>query len=192
MNSIKKFLNKKKIKLSLKTYGIDAMSAMAQGLFASLLIGTILNTLGTQFSLPVLNQIGGFASLVKGAAMAIAIGYALNAPGLVLFSLATVGYAADSLGGAGGPLAVLFIAIISTELGKLVSKETKIDILVTPLVTILSGCFLAIFLAPYIGYIANTVGPLPERDAACGSVALISSNKVSLCSTSEKALPTFL
>ena len=152
------FLNKKKISFSLKTYGIDAMSAMAQGLFASLLIGTILDTLGTQLALPVLNQIGGFASSVKGAAMAIAIGYALNAPSLVLFSLATVGYAADMLGKTGGPLAVYFIAIVSSELGKIVNKETKVDILVTPLVTILSGSLLSIFFAPYIGTMANSVG----------------------------------
>ena len=158
MNKVIEFLKKKGINFSLKTYGIDAMSAMAQGLFASLLIGTILNTLGTQFSLPILNQIGGFASSVKGAAMAIAIGYALNTPALVIFSLATVGYAADTLGGAGGPLAVLFIAIKSAELGKIVSKETKIDIIITPLVTILSGCLLSIYLAPHIGAAANAIG----------------------------------
>lgn len=158
MKKFKSFLQKKQINISLKTYGIDAMSAMAQGLFASLLIGTILNTLGTQFDLPILNQIGGFASSVKGAAMAIAIGYALKAPALVLFSLATVGYAADTLGGAGGPLAVLFIAIIAAEFGKLVSKETKIDILVTPLVTILVGALLSIYIAPFIGTIASAIG----------------------------------
>ena len=158
MKKFKNFLQKKQINISLKTYGIDAMSAMAQGLFASLLIGTILNTLGTQFNLQILNQIGGFASSVKGAAMAIAIGYALKAPALVLFSLATVGYASDTLGGAGGPLAVLFIAIIAAEFGKLVSKETKIDILVTPLVTILIGAFLSIYIAPFIGTIASAVG----------------------------------
>ena len=158
MNKIKNFLQKKQINISLKAYGIDAMSAMAQGLFASLLIGTILNTLGTQLSMPILNQIGGYASSVKGAAMAVAIGYALKAPALVLFSLATVGYAADTLGGAGGPLAVLFIAIIAAEFGKLVSKETKVDILVTPLVTILVGSLLSIYVAPYIGQVASAVG----------------------------------
>ena len=73
---------------------------------------------------------------MSGPAMAIAIGYALQAPPLVLFSLAAVGFAANTLGGAGGPLAVLFVAILAAELGKLVSKETKVDILVTPLVTI--------------------------------------------------------
>ena len=158
MKKIKEFLLKKQINISMKTYGIYAMSAMAQGLFASLLIGTILNTLGTQFNISILNEVGGYASSVKGSAMAIAIGYALKAPALVLFSLATVGYAADTLGGAGGPLAVLFIAIVAAEFGKLVSKETKIDILVTPIITILVGALLSIYIAPFIGTVASAVG----------------------------------
>lgn len=158
MASFKSFLERKDIVFSAKRYGIDALGAMAQGLFASLLIGTILSTLGQQTGIAILEQIGGFASSVKGAAMAIAIGYALHCPPLVLFSLAAVGYAADSLGGAGGPLAVLFVAIIAAELGKAVSKETKIDILVTPIVTICSGALLSIWCAPAIGTAASSVG----------------------------------
>ena len=136
------------------------MSAMAQGLFASLLIGTIISTLGTQLNIPILTDIGGYAKSAAGPAMAVAIGYALQAPPLVLFSLVAVGGASNTLGGAGGPLAVFFLAIIAAELGKLVSKKTKIDILVTPLVTILSGCLLAYFCAPYIGAAASSVGQL--------------------------------
>ena len=158
MSGLKSFLKRKDIVFSAKRYGIDALGAMAQGLFASLLIGTILSTLGQQIGVPVLEQIGGFASSVKGAAMAIAIGYALHCPPLVLFSLAAVGYAADTLGGAGGPLAVLLIAIVAAELGKAVSKETKIDILVTPIVTICSGAFLSIWCAPAIGKAASSLG----------------------------------
>lgn len=158
MSKFKAFLKRKDIEISGKRYGIDALGAMAQGLFASLLIGTILSTIGKQFSFDFLVQIGDFASAVKGCAMAIAIGFALKAPPLVLFSLATVGYAADDLGKAGGPLAVLIIAIIAAELGKAVSKETKLDILVTPLVTILSGCALSMLCAPYIGKAASAVG----------------------------------
>ena len=142
MGSVKEFCKRKNIVISAKRYGVDALGAMAQGLFCSLLIGTILNTLNTQLGLPFLVTVGGYASAMSGAAMAVAIGYALQAPPLVLFSLVTVGYAANELGsttlsggsGAGGPLAVLFIAVIAAELGKAVSKETKIDILVTPLV----------------------------------------------------------
>lgn len=158
MSKFKEFLKRKDIEFSAKRYGIDALSAMAQGLFASLLIGTIISTIGKQFSIQFLVDIGGFASAVKGCAMAVAIGYALKAPPLVLFSLAAVGYAADDLGGAGGPLAVLIIAIIAAELGKAISKETKLDILITPLVTIISGCGLSMLCAPYIGKAASSVG----------------------------------
>ena len=77
-----------------------------------------------------------------------------------MFSLITVGFAANALGGAGGPLAVYFIAVIATELGKVVSKETKIDILVTPLVTIGSGVAVSALLAPTLGAIAMKVGDL--------------------------------
>ena len=155
---IKEFLKKKDVQISLKRYGIDAMSAMAQGLFASLLIGTILNTLGTQLHIEILNQAGSFAMGAAGVAMAFSIGYALKAPPLVLFSLAAVGAAANSLGGAGGPLAVLLIAIITAEIGKLVSKETKVDIIVTPAITVIFGVALSILIAPTIGFVASSVG----------------------------------
>ena len=156
--NIKAFLGRKDIVISPKRYGIDALGAMAQGLFCSLLVGTILKTLGQQIGLQFLIDAGDFASAMSGAAMAVAIGYALKAPALVLFSLATVGYAANSLGGAGGPLAVLLIAITAAEFGKAVSKETKIDILVTPIVTILVGVGLAALIAKPIGDAAAAVG----------------------------------
>ena len=157
---LKGFLKKKNIEISAKRYFIDAMGAMANGLFASLLIGTIISTLGQQLHVQLLIDIGGFAKSVAGPAMAVAIAYALQAPPLVLFSMLAVGTAANTLGGAGGPLAVLVIAIIATELGKLVSKETKVDILVTPLVSICSGVLLSIGIAPYIGKAASAVGML--------------------------------
>ncbi len=155
---MKEFLKKKDVVISAKRYGIDALGAMAQGLFASLLIGTIISTLGTQLNIEVLEQIGTYAKAVSGPAMAVAIGYALHAPSLVLFSLLAVGEAANELGGAGGPLAVLVVAIVASEFGKLVSKETKIDILVTPFVTISVGVLLSMLIAPTIGEVANQVG----------------------------------
>ena len=157
-SSIEAFLKRKDIEITFQRYAIDALSAMAQGLFASLLIGTILTTIGDLSHLAAFNQIGTFAKSVAGPAMAIAIGYALRTPPLVLFSLAAVGYAANDVGGAGGPLAVLVIAIVASELGKAVSKETKVDIIVTPAVTILSGCGLALVAAPWIGALASSVG----------------------------------
>ena len=175
MSGFKAFLARKNIVFSAKRYGVDALGAMAQGLFCTLLVGTILNTLGTQLGVGFLSAtvvtvgsgdaavgytIGGLASAMVGPAMAIAIGYALQAPPLVLFSLAPVGYATNVLGGAGGPLAVLVIAIIAAECGKAVSKETKIDILVTPIVTVLVGIGAAYLIAPPIGRAASWVGNL--------------------------------
>ena len=182
------FLKRKNVEISFKRYAIDAMGAMALGLFASLLIGTIIKTLaenvgttGLMAALAsvtdtgelaakvaglstwnhfcwILWQIGNYATMVTGVAMAAAIGYALDAPPLVLFSLCAVGQATNTLGGSGGPLAVLFVAIIACEVGKLVSKETKIDILVTPAVTIIVGVGCAMVLAPIFKTICDSLG----------------------------------
>ena len=173
MGKFKAFLQRKDIILSGRRYGIDALGAMAQGLFCTLLVGTILNTLGKQFGISFLNEviatvgkgegavtytIGGLASAMVGPGIAIAIGAALRCPPLVLFSLIPVGFATNAMGGAGGPLAVYAVAIVASEFGKLVSKETKIDILVTPIVTILVGIGAAALIAAPIGKAANAVG----------------------------------
>lgn len=158
MEKVKAFLKRKNIEISVKRYFIDALGAMAQGLFASLLIGTIIGTLGTQFGIEILVTVGNYAKAAVGPAMAIAIGYALQAPPLVLFSLVAVGVAANEMGGAGGPMAVLVVAIIATEFGKVVSKETKIDIIVTPFITIFTGVVLSIWWAPVIGAAASAFG----------------------------------
>ena len=157
---MKEFLKRKDIVFSFKRYFIDALGAMAQGLFASLLIGTILSTIGQQFGIDALVTVGNYAKGAQGAAMAVAIGYALKCPPLVLFSLTSVGIAANELGGAGGAFAVLIITIVASELGKAVSKETKLDILVTPIVTICSGILVAMLIAGPIGVGASAVGNL--------------------------------
>ena len=152
-----------------KRYLVDAMSGMAQGLFASLLVGTIIKTLGQQLLRLGVNPVfqflvdaGAFCSEghVVGAAMAVGIGFAMGVHNLVLFSLVTVGAVANTLGGAGGPLAVLIIAIAAAEVGMLVSKKTKVDIIVTPIVTIITGVLLSVLFAKYIGIAASWVGKL--------------------------------
>ena len=173
MEKMKAFLKRKNIVLSARRYGIEALGAMAQGLFCTLLVGTILNTIGAQFGIGFLKAvivtigsgegavgytIGGLASAMVGPGIALAIGYALQCPPMVLFSLIPVGFAANYLGGAGGPLAVYFVAIFAAECGKLVSKETKVDILVTPIVTILAGIGIASVIAAPIGTAAKAVG----------------------------------
>ena len=166
-------MRKKDIVVSGKRYGIDALGAMAQGLFCTLLVGTILNTIGQQFNIGFLNEIivsvgsgegavhytiGGLASAMVGPGIAVAIGFALHCPTMVLFSLIPVGFAANAMAGAGGPLAVYFVTIVGAEFGKLVSKETKIDILVTPTVTVLAGIMFAKLVAAPIGSAAQAVG----------------------------------
>ena len=173
MEAVRKFLARKNIVFSARRYFIDAMGAMAQGLFCTLLVGTILNTIGQQLHIGFLTEvivtlgkgegavtytIGGLCSAMVGPGMAVAIGRALEAPPLVLYSLIPVGFATNYMGGAGGPLAVLFVAILAAEIGKAVSKETKIDILVTPAVTILVGVALAKWIAPPIGTAASAFG----------------------------------
>ena len=169
MDKLKAFLARKGVVCSFKQYGVDALSAMAQGLFCTLLVGTILNTLGQQLHIGFLTApivsvgtvsytVGGLASAMVGPGIAVAIGSALHCPPLVLFSLIPVGFAANAMGGAGGPLAVYAVTIIAAELGKLVSKETRIDILVTPCVTVLAGIAVAQLIAAPIGSAARAVG----------------------------------
>ena len=137
-----------------------SLSAMAQGLFASLLIGTIIKTIGQQMGLPLVVEAGSFAMSMAGPAMAISIAYAMHASPLVIFSMAAVGMAANTMGGAGGPLAVFVISLIATGFGYLVAGRTKIDILITPLVTIGVGIALSYLMAPAIGTAASSVGNL--------------------------------
>jgi uncharacterized membrane protein len=165
---IRAYFKKQNIELSAKRVFVDGLSGMALGLFSSLLIGTILSTVGTylfdvSFSLwgrefSLFADANSAAKLIQGAAMACAIGYAMKAPAYVLFSLLTVGCAANSFGGSGGPLAVFFVTVIAEFFGKLVSKRTPVDLIVTPAVTILTGVAAAALIAPPIGLIGNAVG----------------------------------
>lgn len=156
-SDIKAFLERKNIHITAKTYLIDAMGAMAFGLFASLLIGTIFGTLGQRTGVVLFSTISDYAKSATGAALGVSIAYALNAPQLVLFSAATVGIAGNALG---GPVGALVATVIATELGKLVSKETRVDILVTPGVTIISGVLTAQFTGPGVSAFMTGFGNL--------------------------------
>ena len=163
LTGIKKYFKEQNIEISWNRIGIQALGGMAHGLFASLLIGTIINTVGTFIPGVVgefLMSISGQTSAVQGAAMALAIGYAVKCDPYVLYSLATVGYATHALGGAGGPLAVYFVTLIAIFFGKLVSKRTPVDLIVTPAVTIIIGVLVAQFLAPPIGAFASWLGTI--------------------------------
>ena len=155
--SWKEFLKRKQINFTVQTYFIDALGAMAFGLFASLLIGTIFSTIGEKTGVEVFNTIASYAKGATGAALGVSIAYALKAPQLVLFSAATVGIAGNELG---GPVGALVATIVAAELGKLVSKETRVDILVTPGVTIISGVFMAQFVGPGVSRFMTLFGEM--------------------------------
>ena len=171
-----------KLKSYAKKYFIDAMSAMALGLFASLLIGTIFGTIGPYLGADyvnssLVNTIGGYFTEMKGFAqgssgMAIgaAIAYSLKADPLVIFSCAAVGSVSYSTGAqimlsggesityTAGPAGSFVAVIAACEVAMLVSKKTKVDILVTPTVTIMTGYFASKLICPAIAYIMYYLG----------------------------------
>ncbi len=157
--AVKEYFKKKDISFTFQRVFIDALGGMAHGLFASLLIGTIMSTIGQNVpGLSFLAEYGKYASSVTGAAMAVAIGFSMKAPPFVLYSLLAVGAAANTMGGAGGPLAVYAVAVVAVFFGKLVSKTTPIDLIVTPFVTICCGVFVSSLIAPFIGGLASSIG----------------------------------
>lgn len=155
---MKEFLQRKDIELSAKRYFIDAMGAMAYGLFATLLVGTILKTIGEEFGISFLKDVvWPVANQATGPAIALAIAYSLRAPQLVMFSSAVVGIAAYQTG---GPLGVFIATIFAVEIGKIISGETRIDIVITPIVTVLVGVILAQLIGPTINQLMQWIGEL--------------------------------
>ncbi len=165
-----------KLRGYLKKYFIDAMGAMAQGLFASLLIGTIFKTIGQFTGLAFLTELAGIASGAAGMAIGVAVANSMKVHPLVLYSCAVVGSAGYGLGAdivraavpggsfvetihyTAGPAGAFLAVIAAAEVGMLVSKKTKVDILVTPSVTILSGFLVAKLLCPAIAYVMYWLG----------------------------------
>lgn len=140
MKKIKEFLKRKNVEFTAKRYFITALSYMTYGLFASLIIGSILNQIGLKLGIPLLSEtIWPVARAMTGPAIAVAVAYGLEAPPLVIFASTLTGAVGASLG---GPVGAFVAAVVGAEFGKMVSKETKVDILVTPSVTIITGCLI--------------------------------------------------
>ncbi|MGD6902650.1 PTS transporter subunit IIC [Bacillus infantis] len=158
---MREFLKRKGVSLSARVYFIDALSSMALGLFSSLIIGLIIKTVGEQlpagFGGSFFIEMGTLAMGLMGPAIGVAVAYGLNAPPLVLFVAIASGAAGAALGGPAGSFAA---ALISVEIGKLVSKETKIDIIVTPFVTILAGYGTAALIGPGISFLLKGLGSM--------------------------------
>ena len=172
MSKFGSFLKKKNVEFSAKRYFIDAMGAMALGLFASLLIATIFKTIGGY--IPglfgeFLVEGASYATTVSGAVIGVAVANALKAPPLVMYCAGAVGYGGYALGDTfmlggvekaltAGPAGAFIAVIVAVELGKLVSKETKVDIIVTPTVSILSGVLVAKLVCPWIAFAMYWLG----------------------------------
>lgn len=139
------FFKKKNISLSPKVYFVDAFGAMAMGLFASLLIATIFGTIYDYTQIEFFLKMKEFGYGAQGCAMAVAIGASLKAPSLVLLSLCAIGYGATTVG-AGAPFLAYIASLVACETGKLVSKSTKLDIIITPTVTIAVGTAIILWL----------------------------------------------
>ncbi|MGL4209713.1 MAG: PTS transporter subunit IIC [Candidatus Adiutrix sp.] len=150
------FLKRKNIELSVHRYGIEAMGAMALGLFASLLVGMIIQTIGDKAGIQWMVDFGKMAMSMMGPAIAVAVAFGLKAPPLVLFAATAVGQAAVMA--KGGPAGCFVAAVFAAEFGKMVSKETKVDIIVTPAVTLIVGIAVANFVGPYIGGAMKWIG----------------------------------
>ncbi len=177
MSKLKSFLTRKNIILSPKLYFIDCMSSLALGLFSTLLISTIFSTIGKYLvAVPsiesvgaFLNEAAGFAKAATGVVLGIAVAHSLKAPPLVLFSAGVVGLCGNDLATvfvldgveksiSAGPAGAFIVTILAVEIGKMVSKETKVDILVTPTVTIFTGVLFARLVCPAISYVMYWLG----------------------------------
>jgi len=158
VKKIKLFLARKDIEFSLKRYGVDAMSAMALGLFSSLIVGLILREVGSKLGIPLLAEtLGPKAMAMVGSAIGAAVAFGLKAPPLVLFSSVITGFVGNE---AGGPAGAFVAAVLGAEFGKAISKETKVDIIITPVVTIAAGVSVGIFIGPAISEFMASIGRL--------------------------------
>lgn len=156
MSETEGFLKRKNIVFSAQRYFIEALSYMALGLFSSLIIGTILNTIGGKLGITFFTDtIWPIAQAMTGPAIAVAVSYGLQSPPLVIFASVLTGAAGAELG---GPVGAFLAAVFGAEFGKLVYKETKIDIIVTPATTIIVGVLVGKFVGPAVSTFMNEFG----------------------------------
>lgn len=148
----------KGIKWGFQRYFVEAMSAMALGLFSSLIIGLIISQLS---NIPYLDFLAPFADIVSasspvvGAAIGGAVAHGLKAKPLVIFSSIVTGAFGYSLG---GPVGAYLAAVVGAEIGQLAAGKTRVDIVVTPLVTILAGCLMGQLTGPGVDALMKGLG----------------------------------
>ena len=158
--SISAFFERKDVRFSFSRYFVEALGAMGIGLFASLITGLSLKTIGSKCGISFLVEFGNFAGQMTGPAIAVAIAQALKAPQMVVFSCAAVGFAGNTWG---GPVGAFVAAVVGTECGKLISRETVIDIIATPAFTIITGMAAGKVIGPPVSAVMTWLGVLIMR-----------------------------
>lgn len=152
---LRDFLAARQIEFSLRRYGIEAMNFMALGLFGSLIIGLILKTVGGWIGSDWLIEVGTQAQNALGAAIGVGVAHALKAPPVALLTSAATGLAGATLG---GPVGAFLAAAAGAEIGKLVSRTTPVDIIVTPAAVLIAGIAVAQFIGPWVAALMEKTG----------------------------------
>lgn len=169
----------KTIKKVLNHIFIDGLSGMAMGLFATLIIGTIICQIASLIGGTVgdyINMIGNAAKIITGAGIGVGVAGKFKSSPLVTVSAATAGMIGSFAGkiisgailvdgtmmlsGVGEPMGAFIAAMVAIDLGNLVSGKTKIDIIVTPFVSIMTGSVAGLIVGPPISSFMTWLGEL--------------------------------
>lgn len=154
--SLRTFLKKRNIEISLRRYGVDMLNYMTWGLFGSLIIGLILKTIGQWLHFEFLIEVGMVAQAGMGAAIAVGVAYGLQAPPMAIFTAPIIGQLAITVGG--GPVGCLVAAIFSSEISKLVHRKKATDIIFVPAFSLIIGIAIAYSVAPLLGDMMRSIG----------------------------------
>ena len=156
----------------MKNFFIKSLNGMAFGLFSSLIVGLILKQIGTLFNIEFLTYLGGFSQLLMGAGIGVGVAYALESHVLILIASAITGmYGAGSINFVDGqavlkvgePMGAYFSVIFGLLIAKRIAGKTKFDIILLPMTTIIFGCLLGKFFAPYISAVISEIGVIVNK-----------------------------
>lgn len=156
-------------KHGIRDYLVNVLNGMAWGLFSSLLIGLIIKQIGTLTGIQALITFGTVAQYLMAPAIGVGVAYVLHTPALVIMSAATVG----AIGGGtfssvdgqiiahiGEPAGAFIAALIAVEVGRRVAGKSKVDIVLVPMVTIVTGGIAGVTISPIFSSILKSLGDL--------------------------------
>ena len=155
---------------SISAYVVKVLNGMAQGLFASLIIGLIIKQVGLYLDVSIIIQLGQIAQYMMGPAIGVGVALSVGAPPLAIFASAIVGavgagtfvFEASLFSKViiGEPVGALIASLVGAEVGKRIANKTKVDIILIPLFVIVAGSITGFFLSPVVAALMNAVGAL--------------------------------